>query len=134
MKIIKLNEMAMQQSDAIQTCRSQGTCFIKHFHKIYAEGPENPCFNHHCAEMQAWLDSCRKIKLKQDNKPINNVNMIDWFFTAGGGIDEENGFFDPHEVEAYDTFIIRMCDRNSKVRETFIEVINILKADNNTKS
>lgn len=27
-----------------------------------------------------------------------------------------------------------MCDRNSKVRETFIEVINFLKTTNNTKS
>lgn len=119
MKIIKettINEMAMDQMKAIDSCYSLGKKFIFHFHKIYKEGKDSPCFKHHCIEMQAWLDKCREFILKSTKRPLTPCDLIDWFFTATGSIDENNGFNSYEEIDVYNDFMLKLAsDRKSKV-------------------
>jgi len=101
-----------------------GKKFIEHFHKIYNEGKTSENFNHHCAEMQCWLDKCRKIKLKSNNKYLTPVNLIDWFFTAGAGIDEDNGFTDYAEIDTYNEFILALAaNKDVKVKNVLQEIL-----------
>ena len=124
MKVHILNEMAMTRTEAISICMDLGKKFIEHFHKIYSEGKTSENFNHHCAEMQSWLDKCKSIKLKSNNKYLTPVNLIDWFFTAGGGIDEDNGFTDYAEIEIYNKFIIiLLADNATKIKNVLQEIL-----------
>jgi len=106
MKVLK--EMAIERADAIEICLSLGKKFIEHFHKLYAEGKNSPDFNHHCAEMQAWYDKCRILTLKNTKRMISSSNLIDWFFEAGGSIDENNGFTSYDEASAYEEFMLAL--------------------------
>lgn len=124
MKVHILNEMAMTRTEAISTCMDLGEKFIEHFHKVYNEGKTSENFNHHCAEMQSWLDKCRKIKLKSTNKYLTPVNLIDWFFTACGGVDEDNGFTNNVEIEIYNKFIIILsADNATKIKNVLQEIL-----------
>lgn len=110
------DEQAQRRADAIITCMDLGDLFIQHFHKLYKEGKSSNSFYHHCMEMQAWLDKCRKIKLQSTKKYLTSKNLIDWFFTAGGLVDVDNGFTDSNEIESYNNLIIKLAtDRDSKV-------------------
>lgn len=117
MKIRKIaTEQAQRRADAIITCMDLGDLFIQHFHKIFKEGKDSESFSHHCQEMQAWLDKCRKIKLQSTKKYVTPENLVDWFFTAGGLIDEDNGFTSIDEITTYNDLITKLSiDRNSKV-------------------
>lgn len=119
MRFIKedvLNGMAIERQDAIDRCYRLGKQFISHFHKIYKEGKNSLDFNHHCQEMQTWLDSCRDIRLKATNRLVTPSNLIDWFFTATGNIDEDNGFDSYEEIDAYNEFMLALAaHRESKV-------------------
>lgn len=117
MRIIRAtDEQAQRRTDAIITCMDLGDLFIQHFHKLYKEGKSSNSFYHHCMEMQTWLDKCRKIKLQSTKKYLTSENLIDWFFTAGGLVDVDNGFTDSNEIESYNNLIIKLAtDRDSKV-------------------
>lgn len=117
MKIRKIaTEQAQRRADAIIMCMDLGDLFIQHFHKIFKEGKDSESFSHHCQEMQAWLDKCRKIKLQSTKKYVTPENLVDWFFTAGGLIDEDNGFTSIDEITTYNDLITKLSiDRNSKV-------------------
>lgn len=117
MKIRKIaTEQAQRRADAIITCMDLGDLFIQHFHEIFKEGKDSESFSHHCQEMQAWLDKCRKIKLQSTKKYVTPENLVDWFFTAGGLIDEDNGFTSIDEITTYNDLITKLSiDRNSKV-------------------
>lgn len=125
MKVHILNDMAMTRTEAISICMDLGKKFIEHFHKIYSEGKTSENFNHHCAEMQSWLDKCKSIKLKSNNKYLTPVNLIDWFFTAGGGIDEDNGFTDYAEIDTYNEFILALAaNKDIKVKNVLQQILH----------
>lgn len=114
----------MTRFDAIRTCMDLGGKFVEHFHKIYNEGKTSENFDYHCAEMQSWLDKCRKIKLKSTDKYLTPVNLIDWFFTAGRGIDEDNGFTDYTEIDTYNEFILALAaNKDIKVKNVLQQIL-----------
>lgn len=114
----------MTRFDTIRTCMDLGGKFIEHFHKIYNEGKTSENFNHHRAEMQSWLDKCRKIKLKSTDKYLTPVNLIDWFFTARKGIDEDNGFTDYTEIDTYNEFILALAaNKDIKVKNVLQQIL-----------
>ncbi len=89
---LKLNEehlveMAYRRSDAIKVCLDLGFEFINHFHKVMQEGKTGIDFEHHCKEMDTWWRKVRDIKLKHNNKILSDEQLVDWFFTAGSGVD-----------------------------------------------
>lgn len=106
---IILDEMATDRVNAIERCYALGKQFIEHFHKVYAEGTNSPDFPHHCSEMNGWLKQVRDIKLKATKKPLTDENLIDWFFTATGLIDEDNGFYTDDEIAMYERLIELLC-------------------------
>lgn len=119
-----VEDIIMTRFDTIRTCMDLGGKFIEHFHKIYNEGKTSENFNHHCAEMQSWLDKCRKLKLKSTNKYLTPVNLIDWFFTAGEGIDEDNGFTDYTEIDTYNEFILALAaNKDIKVKNVLQQIL-----------
>lgn len=116
--------MAVERQDAIERCYTLGKRFIEHFHKIYKEGSDSDLFSHHCKEMQAWLNRCRSITLKSTNRPITTIELIDWFFTATGNIDEANGFKTQREIEVYNEFVSKLTvDREKSVISAAREVL-----------
>lgn len=119
-----VEDIIMTRFDTIRTCMDLGGKFIEHFHKIYNEGKTSENFNHHCAEMQSWLDKCRKIKLNSTNRNLTPVNLIDWFFTAGEGIDEDNGFTDYTEIDTYNEFILALAaNKDIKVKNVLQQIL-----------
>lgn len=122
MKVLK--EMAIERADAIEICLSLGKKFIEHFHKLYTEGKNSPDFSHHCAEMQAWYDKCRILTLKNTKRMISSSNLIDWFFEAGGSIDENNGFNSYDEASAYEEFMLALlANKDSKVKTVAEQIL-----------
>ena len=123
MKVLK--EMAIERADAIEICLSLGKQFIEHFHKLFTEGKSAPNFNHHCTEMQAWYDKCRVLTLKNTKRIISSSNLIDWFFEAGGSIDENNGFASYEESDAYEELMLALlANKDSKVRFVAEQILN----------
>lgn len=127
MKLIQestLNEMAIPLNVAIDKCQELGTQFIEHFHKLFSEGKDSSSFCHHCKEMQGWLNKCRLIKLKTTNRHLTPANLIDWFFTATGSIDKDNGFNTYEEIDAYNEFMLALAaNRESKVIDVAKQII-----------
>lgn len=117
--INRLNEMAISKSEAMDKCLSLGKQFIEHYHKVYLEGPDSRDFQHHCHEMQTWYNSVRSIKLKNTNRGLTPVNLIDWFFTVGA-IPED--FLDTDdEIDSYNKFIIELLhDSDSKISDIIL--------------
>lgn len=118
-----LLEMPTSRGDAIDVCSSLGKLFIEHFHKIYSEGIEGKDFPHHCAEMQAWLDKCRAMRLKGSNRHLTQIEQIDWFFTACGAIDEENGFITEDDADTYNRFVILLAGNPISVKDAAERVL-----------
>lgn len=119
-----VEDIIMTRFDTIRTCMDLGGKFIEHFHKIYNEGKTSENFDYHCAEMQSWLDKCRKIKLNSTDKYLTPVNLIDWFFTAGKGIDEDNGFTDYTEIDTYNEFILALAaNKDIKVKNVLQQIL-----------
>ena len=119
-----INEMAFSKSEAIDKCIELGEKFIQHFHKVYREGKNSDCFIHHCNEMQAWLDKCRRFKLKNTNDYLTPINLIDWFFTAGQCIDSDNGFNTDKEINTYNTIVIILAaDRSINVEDIMNQIL-----------
>lgn len=116
-------EAPFGRGDAIDTCSSLGKLFIEHFPKIYSEGIEGKDFPHHCAEMQAWLDKCRAMRLRGSNRHLTQIEQIDWFFTACGAIDEENGFITEDEADAYNRFVILLAGNPISVKDAAERVL-----------
>lgn len=102
-------ELAMSRSDAIDKCQSLGEQFIAHFHKVYTQHKNN--FKHHCEEMQGWLTTARKYKLKSTNDFLTKTNLIDWFFTACSTTDEF--FSNAIELNEYEAFMLRLLNDDS---------------------
>ena len=121
---IVLDEMAVDRASAIDRCYALGKQFIAHFHKIYAEGVDSPDFSHHCTEMNGWLKQVRDIKLKSTKNPLTDENLVDWFFTATGLIDKDNGFNTDDEIEKYEKLMGLLCnDHDMSVVEVVKEVL-----------
>lgn len=118
---IVLDEMATDRVNAIERCYSLGKQFIAHFHKVYAEGVDSPDFPHHCIEMNGWLKQVRDIKLKATKKPLTDENIIDWFFTATGLVDEDNGFHTDDEIAKYERLIELLCSRHEMIIEEAVK-------------
>ena len=116
MKNHRIDEMAYERNDAIDRCASLGKKFIEHFHKVYLGGLNDVDFSHHCAEMQNWYEDVRSIRLKSNKKLLTIMNLSDWFFSAGAGV--EDFLYDPREVEAYDYFVDTLVT-NDNVEESF---------------
>lgn len=121
--ICEMIEAPFCRGDAIDICSSLGNLFIEHFHKIHSEGMEGKDFQHHCAEMQAWLDKCRSMRLKGSNRHLTQIEQIDWFFTACGAIDKENGFTTEDEADIYNRFVILLAGNPISVKNAAERVL-----------
>lgn len=102
---IRLTEMALSRTDAIDRCYSLGKLFILHFHKIYLESDKcSPLIYHWSCEMQSWYDAVRDIILKNNHKHLNGCQIKDWFYSFGSSYEE---YFDYNtdEIELYETLI-----------------------------
>ena len=124
MKFRVLDEMAHDRADIMIKCQSLGELFIEHFHKLYSEGKDSSDFVHHCHEMQVWLDKGRKLKLKSTGRVLTPSSLIDWFFTAAGNIDEDNGFYTYEEIDAYNEFMLALAaNKESNVYDVAMNVL-----------
>lgn len=117
----KMVDMAMQRNDAIDRCIKLGEKFIEHFHKIY-KNPSDINVNHRAGEMQGWLNSVKKIKLKESKDFILNGDLYDWFYTAGSSPDVIVPEMDHNELKIYDKFVMK-CLINNNVKNSIKEVI-----------
>ena len=117
----KIIDMAMQRKDAIDRCIELGEKFIEHFHKIY-KNPDDINVNHWVGEMQGWLNSVKKIKLKESKDFILKGDLYDWFYTAGSSPDAIVLEMDYNELKIYDKFAMK-CLNNNNVRNSIKEVI-----------
>lgn len=119
MRIVKLNEIAYDRSQAVKKCHTLGKQFISHFHKcmkdIYQEN--NKRLHYHSSEMQAWRDEVKEIKLTYNNKFLSADQLINWFFTAGSDI--ETAIQDEY-TGVYEQLILSLLkDRNSNIYNIF---------------
>lgn len=120
--ILKLSDMAYERQDAIDRCNSLGKKFIEHFDKIYKE-PKSQAVNHWCNEMQGWLNDARNIRLRQNKKPLNYTDLIDWFFVIGSSSDAL--FNKEDEVDRYEEFLSKISKYDFNVYNTIKDVFNI---------
>lgn len=116
----KIVDMAIKRSDAIDRCISLGEKFIEHFHKIY-KNPDDINVSHWIGEMQGWLNSVKKLKLKESKDFILKEDLYDWFYTAGSSPDVIVPDMDRGELKIYDEFAMK-CLNNNNVRNSIKEV------------
>jgi len=83
---MSLCEMSLQRKDAVSACLGVGYKFAEHFVKVMTDNEEDKA--HHISEMQAFWDSVKRIRMKSNNKLISNKNLMDWFFSFGGDIED----------------------------------------------
>lgn len=115
-----LNEMALSRSDAIDLCIGLGKQFIEHYRKI----SNNDCsFYHHVQEMQSWWDRVKRISLKPRSRRITDINLVDWFFTAGGDIEE---YLEEDLIDEYNKLIITILGNKDK---KIIDILGIEELD-----
>ena len=121
-----LMEMALSRSDAIITCVPLGKKFIKHFHKLY-NNPNDDSVNHWITEMDAFYKEVKEIRLKPKSKHLLNVQLNDWFFTAGADVKDfmEKDNTSEEELEVYDKFCTLLMTGKS-IRDALKE-LNIIK-------
>ena len=100
-------EQSMSRSSAIEECYSLGLKFVEHFDKAICEGTDPRDFYHHCKEMQGWWDKVRSIKLKNTNRLIGRVNLMDGFFTLGMDIED---FINDEYTGIYESIILRLLN------------------------
>ena len=119
---LKLSDMAYERQDAIDRCYSLGKKFTEHFDKIYKES-KSQAVNHWCNEMQVWLNDARSIRLRQNKKPLNYTDLIDWFFVIGSS---SNAVFSKEdEVDRYEEFLSKISKYDFNVYNTIKDVFNI---------
>lgn len=121
---LKLSDMSFERQDAIERCYSLGKRFIEHFEKIYNE-PNSQAVNHWCNEMQEWLNNVRSIRLRQNKKPLNYTDLIDWFFVIGSSSDAI--FSKEDEVDIYEEFLSKISKYDFNVYNTIKDVFDITK-------
>lgn len=118
----KISEFAVSRADAITTCMSNGRQFMQHFVKVIHDGTNGDRFKHYCHEMQTWFDVAKGIKLKGSKKPLSFEQWMDWFFTAGGNIEDE---IDEQYINLYEKLIFQlMSDKNSKIEDIIRKLLN----------
>lgn len=120
--MVKISEFAMSRSDAITVCIGNGKQFMQHFVKVMSDGVNGDNFKHHCHEMQNWFDIINNIKLKGNKKGLSLDQWMDWFFTAGGNIED---IIDYKYITYYEQLILTlMKDKNSKIEIIMKDILN----------
>lgn len=115
-----LNEMAYSRGDAIEFCHNLAKQFIVHFDKVCNDTDINTR-KHHIQEMQTWYNTIKDIKLKHNNKKLNNQQIMDWFLTSGSSTED---LFDNQTIaELYDKMIPYLLISDSV--ESAIKRINL---------
>lgn len=111
---MKLFEMSLERSRAIDRCIGLGKQFTKHFDKIYKD-PENIAVNHWIDEMETWLEDANLITLKPSARHLTHSEKMDWFFTVGSSYDT---LFNNNEAESilYDKFVLAL-ETGNDIRE-----------------
>lgn len=118
----KIAEFAVSRADAITTCMSDGRQFMQHFVKVLHDGIDGDNFKHHCHEMQNWFDVAKGIKLKGSKKPLSLEQWMDWFFTAGGNIEDE---INEQYTDLYEKLIFQlMSNKNGKIEDIMKQILN----------
>ncbi len=92
----------MTRNDAMNRALDLSEMFILFFDKIYNNTTAEE-LNHWKSEMQSWLDSVKRIRVKPYNKPLSAQQMMDWFFSCGS--DSITLFNNEDEANAYDDFV-----------------------------
>ena len=113
-------DSAMKKSDAIDRCTSLGEKFLEHFHKCYNSDDEE-LIGHWLGEMNGWLKSVKKIILKESNKPIYLVDLLDWFFTCGSSPEVIIPDMSENEQFAYDNFAVDVAN-GTPIEEAYKKV------------
>ena len=116
---MQIIEMALNKLDAMDRCISLGEKFTEHFNKLFTDKEYEK--NHHLAEMQAWWDKVRKIKLSYNKKLISNRQLIDWFFTAGQ--DYSDLISTKHIIKYKELISLLLNDRNATIKEIFTNIL-----------
>lgn len=115
---MKLLELAYERREALNRVSDLAENFVKHFDKIYND-TDNEAIIHWASEMQAWLDTVLRIKIKDTGKHLSLQQKMDWFFTCGS--DSETLFENPTEAEVYDDFI-NLVTVNNDVKKSLKEI------------
>ena len=113
-----LNEMALNRRDAIDRCISLGIQFKEHFNKVLKDTPYSENYIHHCIEMDAFWTQVKRIRIKGSNKFLSSELLIDWFFSAGGSIED-----DIDAVDLYDKLISYMLYKRDISVKDAIEIL-----------
>lgn len=109
----RFRDMVMTRPNAIDLCLSLGKQFIKHFHKIYTR-KDDISLKGWVHEMATWFNKVSSIKLKSDNKPLNDNCLRDWFFHAGA-YPEDIVPMTEKELNDYNKFVYNLLNsRNVK--------------------
>ena len=116
-----LTETAISRVDAIDKCNQLGKMFVEHFHKVVKEGIYSYTFNYHCAEMQAWWDKVKNIRMSDNKKLISTDNLVNWFFTAGSDI--ESIIKDEYQNTYSKLMLLLLSDYSLSVKEAFEKVL-----------
>lgn len=121
----------MNEQDAMCYCIRQGNNFINEFHYLYNYNTslDNVLRDFVIMKMQKQLEIVRSIQIEDTKKMLTPVNMIDWFFTAGACIDNDQGFNDDAEIDYYNEVILalaanRTFDVKSAVHQTLFKEVN----------
>lgn len=117
----KIIDMAMSKNEAIDKCMELGEKFIEHFHKIY-KNPNDVNVNYWAGEMQGWLNTVRKIKLKITKDYLNDGHLWDWFYTACSDPESVVREITPEEAKVYYR-VVEKCLISNNVRNSIKEVI-----------
>lgn len=105
-------------------CYEPGTRFISNFHRLYLDGAHSSGFVETCLSMQEDLDYCRSLKIASSSKGLSNTELVDNFFTAGGLLDEDNGFCSKREKYAYVLFCEKLMQHHLPVRTAAEQVLS----------
>lgn len=113
--------MALSRSDAIYLFINLGKQFISHYRKVIDDiNSSNKSLNHHVSEMQAWWNSVKNIKLKTTKKSPTDEEFKDWFFSAGGNIED---YLPEDLIETYSKFVEAVLNNRDVNLITILEEI-----------
>lgn len=110
-------EIILSKSDAIDICLGIGEKFIRRYTGCIASG--SGASERAADEMQAWWDKARRIKLLETERPLTDINLIDWFFTAGGAVED---YMSGDNVERYNRFVRRILSNRETPLKNIISV------------
>ncbi len=122
----------MNEQDARCYCIRLGKNFINEFHYLYNYNTslDNVLSEFVIMKMQKQLDIVRSIQFEKTKKMLTPVNMIDWFFTGGACIDNDQGFNDDAEIDYYNEIILALAaNRTLDVKSVVCQIL--LKEKNN---